>query len=42
MAITAREAFEKGTITFNAHDIAGFAEAFAKKVAERITTRRSR
>ena len=29
MAMTAREAFEKGTATFNAHDIAGFAEVLA-------------
>ncbi len=32
MAMTARQAFEKGTITFNAHDIAGFAEVLADDV----------
>jgi predicted ester cyclase len=32
MAMTAREAFEKGTATFNAHDIAGFAEVLADAV----------
>jgi hypothetical protein len=32
MAMTAREAFEKGTATFNAHDIAGFAEVLADDV----------
>jgi hypothetical protein len=32
MAMTAREAFEKGTSTFNAHDIAGFAEVLADDV----------
>jgi ketosteroid isomerase-like protein len=31
--MTAREAFEKGTATFNAHDIAGFAEVLAENVA---------
>jgi ketosteroid isomerase-like protein len=29
MTITAREAFERGTDTFNAHDIDGFAEVIA-------------
>jgi predicted ester cyclase len=29
MAMTTREAFEKGTETFNAHDIKGFAEVLA-------------
>src|SRR5579871_1216814 len=33
MAITAREAFERGTETFNAHDIEGFAEVIAEDVA---------
>ncbi|MGN6170612.1 MAG: ester cyclase [Solirubrobacteraceae bacterium] len=33
MTITTREAFERGTETFNAHDIAGFAEALADDVA---------
>ena len=32
MAMTAREAFEKGTETFNAHDIDGFAEVLADDV----------
>ena len=32
MAMTAREAFEKGTATFNAHDIDGFAEVLADDV----------
>ena len=32
MAMTAREAFEKGTATFNAHHIAGFAEVLADDV----------
>jgi len=32
MAMTAREAFEKGTATFNAHDIAGFSEVLADDV----------
>jgi ketosteroid isomerase-like protein len=31
--MTAREAFEKGTATFNAHDITGFAEVLADNVA---------
>jgi predicted ester cyclase len=31
--MTAREAFEKGTATFNAHDLDGFAEAIADHVA---------
>jgi hypothetical protein len=30
--MTPREAFEKGTATFNAHDIDGFAELLAKDV----------
>ena len=33
MTMTAREAFEKGTATFNAHDIDGFAEVLADDVA---------
>ncbi len=33
MTMTAREAFERGTATFNAHDIAGFAEVLAEDVA---------
>jgi steroid delta-isomerase-like uncharacterized protein len=33
MAMTAREAFERGTETFNAHDIDGFAEVLADDVA---------
>ena len=32
MTMTAREAFEKGTATFNAHDIEGFAEVLADDV----------
>ena len=32
MAMTTREAFEKGTDTFNAHDIDGFAEVLADDV----------
>jgi steroid delta-isomerase-like uncharacterized protein len=32
MAMTAREAFEKGTATFNAHDIDGFAKVLADDV----------
>ena len=32
MAMTAREAFEKGTATFNAHDLDGFAEVLADDV----------
>jgi predicted ester cyclase len=32
MAMTAREAFERGTKTFNAHDIKGFAEVLADDV----------
>jgi len=32
MAMTTREAFEKGTATFNAHDIGGFAEVLADDV----------
>ena len=32
MTITTREAFEKGTDTFNAHDIDGFAEVVADEV----------
>jgi hypothetical protein len=32
MAITAREAFERGTDTFNAHDLDGFAEVLADDV----------
>ena len=32
MTMTAREAFEKGTDTFNAHDIDGFAEVLADDV----------
>ena len=31
MAMTVREAFAKGTETFNAHDIAGFSEVLADK-----------
>ena len=30
--MTAREAFEKGTATFNAHDLGGFAEVLADDV----------
>ena len=33
MTMTAREAFERGTKTFNAHDIEGFAEVLADDVA---------
>jgi steroid delta-isomerase-like uncharacterized protein len=33
MAMSAREAFERGTNTFNAHDIQGFAEVLADDVA---------
>jgi ketosteroid isomerase-like protein len=32
MTMTAREAFEQGTATFNAHDAAGFAEVLADDV----------
>src|SRR5262249_24492717 len=32
MSITAREAFEKGTDTFNAHDVVGFGEVLAADV----------
>jgi steroid delta-isomerase-like uncharacterized protein len=32
MTMTAREAFEKGTATFNAHDIEGFAQVLAEDV----------
>ncbi len=32
MTMTAREAFEKGTATFNSHDIDGFAEVLADDV----------
>jgi steroid delta-isomerase-like uncharacterized protein len=32
MTMTAREAFEQGTATFNAHDIDGFAEVLADDV----------
>ena len=32
MAMTTREAFERGTDTFNAHDLAGFAEVLADDV----------
>ena len=32
MTMTAREAFEKGTATFNAHDLHGFAEVLADNV----------
>jgi steroid delta-isomerase-like uncharacterized protein len=32
MIMTAREAFEKGTATFNAHDLDGFAEVLADDV----------
>jgi ketosteroid isomerase-like protein len=32
MTMTAREAFERGTETFNAHDIQGFAEVLADDV----------
>jgi steroid delta-isomerase-like uncharacterized protein len=32
MKMTAREAFERGTETFNAHDIVGFAEVLADDV----------
>lgn len=32
MTITTREAFEKGTDTFNAHDLEGFAEVLADDV----------
>ena len=30
MTLTAHEAFEKGTATFNAHDLDGFAEVLAE------------
>ena len=33
MAMTVREAFERGTETFNAHDIKGFADVLADDVA---------
>ena len=33
MAMTVREAFEKGTDTFNAHDIDGFTSVLADDVA---------
>jgi steroid delta-isomerase-like uncharacterized protein len=33
MAMTAREAFERGTNTFNAHDMKGFVEVLADDVA---------
>ena len=32
--MTTREVFEKGTETFNAHDIKGFAEVLADDVAD--------
>jgi predicted ester cyclase len=32
MTMTAREAFEKGTATFNAHDLEGFTEVLADNV----------
>ena len=32
MSMTTREAFEKGTETFNSHDIAGFGEVLADDV----------
>jgi hypothetical protein len=32
MTMTAREAFEKGTATFNAHDLDGFAQVLADDV----------
>jgi steroid delta-isomerase-like uncharacterized protein len=32
MTMTAREAFEKGTATFNAHDLGGFAQVLADDV----------
>jgi hypothetical protein len=32
MAMTVREAFEKGTETFNAHDIDGFTDVLADDV----------
>ena len=32
MTMTAREAFEKGTETYNAHDLDGFAEVLADDV----------
>ena len=35
MTMTAREAFEKGTATFNAHDIDGFAKVLADDVVFR-------
>src|SRR2546421_39553 len=35
MTMTVREAFEKGTETFNAHDIDGFAEVLADDVVFR-------
>ena len=35
MAMTAREAFEKGTDTFNAHDIDGFTDVLADDVVYR-------
>ena len=36
MTMTAREAFEKGTATFNAHDIDGFAEVLADDVVFKV------
>jgi ketosteroid isomerase-like protein len=35
MAMTTRDAFEQGTDTFNAHDLAGFAEVLADDVVFR-------
>ena len=35
MAMTTRDAFEKGTDTFNAHDLVGFAEVLADDVVFR-------
>jgi ketosteroid isomerase-like protein len=35
MAMTTRDAFEQGTYTFNAHDLAGFAEVLADDVVFR-------
>jgi len=44
MATTLREAFERGTETFNAHDIEGFAEVLADDVAFKLaaSTERTR
>ena len=37
MTITAREAFQKGTAAFNAHDLDGFAEVLADDVVFRAS-----